>query len=317
MRYWVLSPNIGGPYATKESLQNWKQLTLRKKVAFMGWPADRKGPGHKFATEYGAEEIIILIAYRDDWIWNLVAVGKVASEAIPDDRQLSRRYGEEYGYGTHRRLRPFVRLPEDPASSRLSLEHTSPDRLTNIKALVELTPEERSTDFRLCERLRAIIRRQEDGTKKSTAERTNTERDAALEAQEDRAGYQADPKVRKAIETDAMEKAKRHYTRLGYGCEDTSKHKPFDLRCSKGKSLIYVEVKGTQNWGREIIITEGELRHMEKNSGKCELFLLKGINIAGRSAPKASAGDKIIFRAARILKARRQPTQYRVTLPNA
>ena len=162
MRYWVVSPNIGAPYATKGSLLKWKELTLRKKAAFMGWAKTRKGSGKTFATEYGAEEITILIAYRDEHIWNLVAVGRVDSEAISDNGELSRKYGREFGFGTYRRLRPFVPLPKDPALSRL-LKGTSPDRLRNVKALVELKPEERSADLQLCERLRAIIRRQKDG----------------------------------------------------------------------------------------------------------------------------------------------------------
>ena len=117
------------------------------------------------------------------------------------------------------------------------MKGTSPDRLRNIVTLVELKPERNGADradLRLCERLKAIIRREEDVAGKPVAERTTWERDAALEAQEARAGYQVDPLVRKAVERHAMEKAKQHYSGAGYRWEDMSKHHPFDLRCSKG-----------------------------------------------------------------------------------
>lgn len=318
MRYWVISPNVGGPNASRESLRTWKELTRKYKAAFMGWPAggkgDTKGLGRKFAKDYGGEEITILIAHRESWKWILVAVGKVASQAKRDDGKIAQKYGREYGFGTYRKLKPFVSLQDGPAASRLSLERTSPDRLTNIVALVELKPESLPADRRLCERLTAIIRREDED---NGAERTTGERDAALEAQEARAGYQSNPKVRKAVEVHAMEKAKRHYGGLGFQWEDTSKHHPFDLKCSKGESLIYVEVKGTQNSGGEIILTDGELRHMEDNRHWCQLFLLKCIDVTGRSNPKASGGVQSIFTANDVLKARRHPTQYRVVLLGA
>lgn len=327
--YWVLSPNIGLSGGTV--LQGWKERIVEYKAAYMGWsPAPEEdgemGLGRKFAKKYGSQEIAVLIAYREDWEWKMVACGKVASEAKRDDGALAKKYGEEYRYGSYRLRRPFIPLVENPRLGGLSFKGTSPDRRRNVPTLVELKPEANPKDRRLCDRLTAIIRGAEREAATSrrpkarpqpghAALRTMWERDAALDVQEARAGYQADPLVRRTVEKHAMERAKRHYSGAGYRCEDTSKNHPFDLECRKGESLIYVEVKGTQNSGEEIILTEGELRHMKANRQQSQLFLLSQIDVDQGRVPKAGGGGERIISADRILNAARQPTQYRVVLP--
>lgn len=81
-------------------------------------------------------------------------------------------------------------------------------------------------------------------------------------------GFQLDSKLRKALEDYAMEAAKRHFLSDGYEVEDHSKNRPYDLCCKRKKELLYVEVKGTQTKGEEIILTSGEVdfarRHREQ-----------------------------------------------------
>jgi hypothetical protein len=69
-----------------------------------------------------------------------------------------------------------------------------------------------------------------------------------------RAGFQQDPKVRKAIEQYSMRVAKKYFRLKRFAVSDTSATQPYDLVCVKSKSQgkIYVEVKGTQTRGEKL-----------------------------------------------------------------
>jgi hypothetical protein len=104
------------------------------------------------------------------------------------------------------------------------------------------------------------------------------------------AGFQPNPKIRKAVELYAMDKAEKEFRNRGYEVKDVSQKRPYDLLCSKSTELKYVEVKGTQSSGLDIVLTAGEVKFIEKNKANCVLCVVHGITVTGRENPKASAG---------------------------
>jgi Protein NO VEIN, C-terminal/Type I restriction enzyme R protein N terminus (HSDR_N) len=91
-------------------------------------------------------------------------------------------------------------------------------------------------------------------------------------------GFRTNPAMRKAAERHAVERARHH-------CEKRSFHvrehgKPFDLNCQKGRKCLYVEVKGAQSNGGEVILTPNEVDFARKN--KMELFVLHSVQVTLR-----------------------------------
>lgn len=91
-------------------------------------------------------------------------------------------------------------------------------------------------------------------------------------------GFQLDSKLRGAIDKYAMDAAKRYFKSKGYGWEDVSKSEPFDLRCTRRREVLYVEVKGTQTDGNEVILTKNEVHLARQNEDKMVLFILHSID---------------------------------------
>ena len=69
------------------------------------------------------------------------------------------------------------------------------------------------------------------------------------------AGYQSNPRIRKAIEGYAMKWALRRLKELGLNPVDTHATKPYDFVCKAGGADLFVEVKGTQEDGRRISLS--------------------------------------------------------------
>jgi hypothetical protein len=92
-------------------------------------------------------------------------------------------------------------------------------------------------------------------------------------------GFLLDSKLRKALEDHAMDTAKRYSEVEGYKREDYSKSGPFDLLCSRREEALYVEVKGTQTDGSEIILTPGEVEFARGHKGQMALFVLHSIQV--------------------------------------
>lgn len=108
---------------------------------------------------------------------------------------------------------------------------------------------------------------------------------------ERKAGFQPNSKIRKAVELHAMRRAELEFQRRGYEVKDVSKKKPYDLYCEKKGECKYVEVKGTQTSGLEIVLTAGEVNFINKHKSSCILCLVNGIKIKGTRSPRASGGE--------------------------
>jgi len=90
-------------------------------------------------------------------------------------------------------------------------------------------------------------------------------------------GFIVDPRSRRAIETYAMRLARGHYEHQGYAVEEVGK--PYDLRCSATAKTLYVEVKGTQTSGSEILLTNNEVMFAEDHEGEMELFVVSNVEV--------------------------------------
>jgi hypothetical protein len=115
--------------------------------------------------------------------------------------------------------------------------------------------------------------------------------DRLEDAIERRAGFQSNSKIRKAVEIHAMRRAESEMKKLGYEVKDVSAKNPYDLLCEKGGRCKYVEVKGTQASGFDIVLTAGEVRFINDNKFDCILCVVHGINVKGARTPVASGGE--------------------------
>jgi hypothetical protein len=120
----------------------------------------------------------------------------------------------------------------------------------------------------------------------------NESEEAAVMSQEQAAGFQSNPAIRKAVEDFAMEKAhsalvKRHYTNFN----NTSKSKPYDFTCQRDGKLFFVEVKGTQTLApKGLILTRGEVRHITSYTDQCILVLVHSVKVSANGAVSVSGG---------------------------
>lgn len=105
--------------------------------------------------------------------------------------------------------------------------------------------------------------------------------------------YEADPKIRKAIEFYAMAKCMSYYKSIGYDCENVSLRESFDVIAKRGKKVLKIEVKGTRGPGDKIIMTKNEVNLAKRN--KTFLFLVCNI-IYNYKTGKTSGGEKRILK---------------------
>jgi hypothetical protein len=92
-------------------------------------------------------------------------------------------------------------------------------------------------------------------------------------------GFQVDSKKRKKIELFAMEKAMKEYRELGYDVSDHSKSRPYDLHCAKGTEELFIEVKGTQTSGEEVLLTKNEVEFAKSHKEQMVLYIVSGIKL--------------------------------------
>jgi hypothetical protein len=104
------------------------------------------------------------------------------------------------------------------------------------------------------------------------------------------AGFESNPKIRRAIELQAMSKVRQYYERSGYVVKDVHKTKSYDFECSFKQQLTYVEIKGTRSEGESIALTSNELEFARANSNTA-LCVVHSIKVTGGETPKASGGN--------------------------
>jgi hypothetical protein len=131
-------------------------------------------------------------------------------------------------------------------------------------------------------------------------------------------GFVLDSKLRKALEDYAMEAAKRYFKALGYKCEDHSKTCHFDLRYSRGREVLYVEVKGTQTDGGEIILTPGEVAFARCHKGQMTLFVLHSIRVdAGNGGFGLGGSERHLIQPWDVDRGKLVPVSYKYGVPDS
>jgi len=128
-------------------------------------------------------------------------------------------------------------------------------------------------------------------------------------------GFLMSPRVRRAIELHAVGLAKQHYEQKGYSVK--VKGKPYDLLCtSEGRGTIYVEVKGTQGSGLEVLLTPNEVMHARAHKDQVALFVVSGITVSSDESgiPSAQGGEKAIYEPWDIDCGDLQPLGYSLTI---
>lgn len=130
-------------------------------------------------------------------------------------------------------------------------------------------------------------------------------------------GFVLDSKLRKALEDYAMKAAREYFEGLGYACEDHSKNHPYDLKCVSGAKSLYVEVKGTQTDGCEVILTPGEVKFAQDHKGEMALFILHSIQVAAGKGGKfeLSGGEPSLLLPWDVESENLKPVSYRYMVP--
>ncbi len=90
------------------------------------------------------------------------------------------------------------------------------------------------------------------------------------------AGYQSDPRVRRAVELHAVAHATDYYTQLGYNVSDVGSTRPFDLLVGSPTETRHVEVKGSSGSATTVELTDGEVRQAA-DWQPTDLYLVRGI----------------------------------------
>jgi hypothetical protein len=109
-------------------------------------------------------------------------------------------------------------------------------------------------------------------------------------------GFLISPTVRKAIEEHSVKLAAAYYAERGYTVRAVGK--PYDLHCTRNGSQIFVEVKGTQNSGEEVLLTPNEVKFARQNKIEMALFVVHGIEVDTQTEPPAvSGGSTTIYEA--------------------
>jgi hypothetical protein len=137
----------------------------------------------------------------------------------------------------------------------------------------------------------------------------NESDEAATMSQEQAAGFQSNPAIRIAVEKFAMSKAHSALTAKGYtNLKDTSKQKPYDFTCERDGRMFYVEVKGTQMPGATLILTRGEVEHINGHPDDCILVLVHSVTMSEKET--VSGGTTQVTESWKLRPEDLRPVQY-------
>jgi hypothetical protein len=143
----------------------------------------------------------------------------------------------------------------------------------------------------------------------------NESEEAATMSQEQAAGFQSDPAIRRAVDKFAMSKARSTLVARGYkNVLDTSKSKPYDYTCDRERKNFFVEVKGTQTPGRTLILTRGEVKHITSHADQSILVLVHSVKVSANGTAQVSGGTTEVRESWTLRSADLCPVQYSWTV---
>lgn len=104
------------------------------------------------------------------------------------------------------------------------------------------------------------------------------------------AGFETNPRIRRAVEEHAMRCAERHFTKLGFAVKRVGK--PYDLLCTGKGVRKFVEVKGTRTGGAAVALTRNEVDFLQKNAPSAVLFVVHSVRLKKGKKPTAYGGEQ-------------------------
>ena len=143
--YWVVSPNVRN---NEDTVDAWRRVSVRYKVAVMGWYPDdyghgQIGPAFAGKTKGGIKPgDVILIARRHRHQPEIVGFGIVRGESL---QRLGGLNAPE-SFGSLRRLRPFVPWTGPPPGDVPLIE-----AVRHTRALARLDPVNNEAHLKICE----------------------------------------------------------------------------------------------------------------------------------------------------------------------
>ena len=118
---------------------------------------------------------------------------------------------------------------------------------------------------------------------------------AAQAELENAAGFESDQRIRNAVEEHAMKVVTRHYKGLHYKVEDKHKTQPYDLECTKGGRLRYIEVKGTRTLGRQVLLTPNEVKLPDRKGAVVDLCVVHSVKVTDGKKIRCSGGKLVRY----------------------
>lgn len=155
--------------------------------------------------------------------------------------------------------------------------------------------------------------RQEDIVREPESASDHVIEELVSEAIEHGAGFQSNPRIRRAIEMYAMRKAKAHLEKLGYKPIDKHTRESYDFLCDVKGVAVYVEVKGTQDNGDSVSLTPKEVEHA-KDYVNSALFIVHSVIVRGERKPEVSGGKEIFLHPWDIMEGTLKPRGFVYTL---
>jgi len=118
-----------------------------------------------------------------------------------------------------------------------------------------------------------------------------------------------------AVEKQAMDRVKKHYSDAGWIVKDTSANQPYDLQCSKGGESVFVEVKRTTSKGTSVVLTYNEVAHMQAAFPQTVLAIVSTIKLKKGDNPVATGGELRVINPWKIEDSNLRPIGYKYSVP--
>ena len=138
----------------------------------------------------------------------------------------------------------------------------------------------------------------------------------SFDAQERAAGFQPNTEIRQLVEKHAMKLAEEELRSMSFkNFQDTSDHECYDLICKQGRSLYFVEVKGTQGSGVAVIMTANEVEHARRYPAQSIAVVVHHIKVMQINGALKATGGKVRVCLPWVIEPKSlKPLQYKWTV---
>jgi hypothetical protein len=130
------------------------------------------------------------------------------------------------------------------------------------------------------------------------------------------AGYISDPKLRRAIELQAMKQAEQYLAENKYEVTDVSAKESYDLHGKSDEEVLRVEVKGSSGTATTVELTIGEVKKARESDAEAVLIVVD--QIPWKTTAKGivtSEGRFRVWRQWELDRSRLQAIRFRYLLP--